>query len=156
MSNYKHGIRTSRQDTSLIIPTKTDGNIQCVIGTAPVNLAADPYDTVNRPFAAHKKEDAIKYVGYNTDFENYTLCQSIYATFDVFGTGPLILINVLDPTKHISAETSKEVSVISGRAVIEDQGILLDQLKVTDEAGTKTYVADTDYIASFDSSGRSY
>lgn len=153
MSNYKHGIRTSRQDTSLIIPTKTDGNIQCVIGTAPVNLAADPYDTVNRPFAAHKKEDAIKYVGYNTDFENYTLCQSIYATFDVFGTGPLILINVLDPKKHISAETSKEVGVISGRAVIEDQGILLDQLKVTDEAGTKTYVADTDYIASFDSSG---
>ena len=153
MSNYKHGIRTSRADTSLIVPITTDGNIQCVIGTAPVNLAADPYNTVNQPFAAYKKEDAAKYVGYNTDFKNYTLCQSVYATFDVFGTGPIILINVLDPKKHVAAEASKEVSVIAGRAVVEKQGILLDQLKVTDESGETTYTVDEDYIASFDSDG---
>ena len=45
MSNYKHGIRTSRQATQLSIPITSDGCLQCVIGTAPVNLAADPYDT---------------------------------------------------------------------------------------------------------------
>lgn len=154
MSNYKHGIRTSRNDTALIVPIKTDGNIQCVIGTAPVNLAADPYSTVNQPFVAHKKEDAIKYVGYCTDFKNYTLCQSIYATFDVFGTGPLILINVLDPTKHISANTSKEVSVVAGRAVVDEQGILLNQVQVTNQEGGTTYTAGEDYVASFDSEGR--
>ena len=50
MSNYKHGIRTSRRATQLAIPITSDGCLQCVIGTAPVNLAADPYDTVHKPF----------------------------------------------------------------------------------------------------------
>lgn len=55
MSNYKHGIRTSRQATAISIPVTSDGCIQCVVGTAPVNLAVDPYDTVNKPFACLKR-----------------------------------------------------------------------------------------------------
>ena len=83
MSNYKHGIRTSRRATQLAIPITSDGCLQCVIGTAPVNLAADPYDTVHKPFVFHNKAAAIAGLGYCTDFEHYTLCQSMYATFDV-------------------------------------------------------------------------
>ena len=108
MSNYKHGIRTSRRPTQLAVPITSDGCLQCVIGTAPVNLAADPYDTVNKPFVFHNKAAAIAGLGYCTDFKNYTLCQSMYATFDVFGVAPLIMINVLDPEKHVKAELSKE------------------------------------------------
>ena len=101
MSNYKHGIRTSSQATAISIPVTSDGCIQCVVGTAPVNLAADPYDTVNKPFACLKKEDAVSSLGYCTDFENYTLCQSIYASFNILAVAPLLLINVLDPKKHV-------------------------------------------------------
>jgi hypothetical protein len=125
MSNYKHGIRTSRQATALSIPVTSDGCIQCVIGTAPVNLAENPYDTVNKPFACLTKAAAISAVGYSTNFKDYTLCQSIYATFDIFAVAPLILINVLDPTKHVSAELSKEIDVESFKATIDDTGILL-------------------------------
>ena len=35
----------------------------------------------------------------------------MYATFDVFGVAPLIMINVLDPEKHVKAELSKEYAV---------------------------------------------
>ena len=98
MSNYKHGIRTSRQATQLATPVTSDGCLQCIIGTAPVNLAADPYDTVNKPFVAYKKADAISALGYSDDFENYTLCQSVYATFDVFGVAPVSYTHLTLPT----------------------------------------------------------
>lgn len=153
MSNYKHGIRTSRQATQLATPVTSDGCLQCIIGTAPVNLAADPYDTVNKPFVAYKKADAISALGYSDDFENYTLCQSVYATFDVFGVAPIVLINVLDPKKHVSAELSKTFDVVGGTAKVTETGILMDKLSVSDETGGTSYKADEDYIASFNSDG---
>lgn len=153
MSNYKHGIATGRTATTLTIPISTDGCLQAVVGTAPVNLAANPYNTTNQPFVAYSKTDAVKAVGYNTDFKNYTLCQSIYATFDVFGTAPLVLINVLDPKKHVTAELSKEVQILARKGLIEEEGILLDKLKITDAEGSTTYKPGEDYVASFDSSG---
>lgn len=153
MSNYKHGIRTSRQATAISIPVTSDGCIQCVVGTAPVNLAADPYDTVNKPFACLKKEDAVTALGYCTDFENYTLCQSIYASFNIFAVAPLILINVLDPKKHVKASVSKTYTVEGGKIVIDEEGILLDQLNIANEGGTTAYKADEDYVASFTSDG---
>lgn len=153
MSNYKHGIRTSRQATSVSIPVTSDGCIQCVIGTAPVNLAADPYDTVNKPFACLSKPDAVSAVGYSTDFKNYTLCQSIYAAFDVFAVAPLILINVLDPTTHVKASVSKTYTVENGKIVIPETGILLDQLSIGAAEGETVYDVDEDYVASFNSDG---
>lgn len=153
MSNYKHGIRTSRQSTQLATPVTSDGCLQCIIGTAPVNLAADPYDTVNKPFVAYKKADAISALGYSDDFKNYTLCQSVYATFDVFGVAPIVLINVLDPKKHVSAELSKTFDVVGGTAKVTETGILMDKLSVSDETGATSYKADEDYIASFNSDG---
>jgi len=153
MSNYKHGIRTSRQATQLSVPITSDGCLQCVIGTAPVNLAADPYATVNKPFVAHSKAAAMEAVGYSTDFKNYTLCQSIYATFDVFGVAPLVMINVLDPTKHVKAQLSKEYAVNGGKALVDETGILLDKLSVATIDGETEYKADEDYIASFNSDG---
>ncbi|SHO50070.1 phage tail sheath family protein [Anaerocolumna xylanovorans] len=153
MSNYKHGIRTSHQATALSVPITSDGCLQCVIGTAPVNMAEDPYNTVGKPFVVYNKPAAISAVGYSTDFEKYTLCQSIYATFDVFAVAPLILINVLDPTKHVKAELSKEYNVVGGKVTIDETGILLDQLSIASKDGGTTYVADTDYVTSFNSDG---
>lgn len=39
-------------------------------------------------------------VGYDDDYEKYTVCQSMGASFKVVGVSPMILINVLDPNKH--------------------------------------------------------
>ena len=153
MSNYKHGIRTSRKATQLSIPITSEGCLQCVIGTAPVNLAANPYETVNKPFVVHNMTAAKEAVGYSTDFKNYTLCQSMYATFEVFGVAPLIMINVLDPTKHVKAQLSKEYTVHGGKAHVDETGILLDKLSVATTDGTTEYKVDEDYVASFNSDG---
>ena len=154
MSNYKHGIRTRRIPTQLSIPIKSDGCIQCVIGTAPVNMAEDPYDTVNKPFVFHNKSAAINDLGYCTDFKNYTLCQSMYASFDVFGVAPIVMINVLDPEKHVKAQLSKEYGVVGGKIQINETGILLDKLSISSTGEAETvYKEEEDYIATFNSNG---
>lgn len=154
MSNYKHGIRTRRLATQLSVPITSDGCIQCVVGTAPVNLAEDPYDTVNKPFMFHSKAAAIAGLGYCTDFKNYTLCQSMYASFDVFAVAPIIMINVLDPTRHVKAELSKTYEVAAGKINIKETGILLDQLQIGSPGESdKLYEPEKDYIASFNADG---
>lgn len=153
MSNYKHGIRTRRVATQLAVPITSDGCLQCVIGTAPVNLAADPYDTVNKPFMFQNKAAAIAALGYSEDFAKYTLCQSMYATFDVFGVAPIVMINVLDPNTHVKAQLSKTYTVTDGKFKIDETGILLDKLAIASADGETTYKADRDYVASFNSDG---
>lgn len=153
-SIYKHGIRSRRVPTQISIPVKSDGCIQCVVGTAPVNMAEDPYDTVYKPFVFHSKAAAVSGLGYCTDFADYTLCQSMYASFDVFGVAPVIMINVLDPKRHVKAQLSKEYSVESGRFTIGEKGILLDKLSISSVGEHETvYKDEEDYIATFNTDG---
>lgn len=154
MSNYKHGIRTRRLATQPAVPITSDGCIQCVVGTAPVNLAENPYDTVNKPFMFHSKPAAVAGLGYSADFKNYTLCQSMYASFDVFAVAPVIMINVLDPSKHVKAELSKTYKVENGKIRIEETGILLDKLQIGSAGESdNVYEPEKDYIASFGTDG---
>lgn len=154
MSNYKHGIRTRRLATQLAVPITSDGCIQCVVGTAPVNLAENPYDTVNKPFMFHSKAAAVAGLGYSTDFKKYTLCQSMYASFDIFAVAPIIMINVLDPTRHIKAELSKTYKVTNGKIRIEETGILLDKLQIGSPGESdNVYEPEKDYVASFNTDG---
>ena len=78
----------------------------------------------------------------------------MYATFDVFGVAPLIMINVLDPEKHVKAELSKEYAVEGGKVKIPETGILLDKLSIASTGESETvYKPDEDYIASFNTDG---
>ena len=107
---YKHGVYTNEQATSLVAPVVATAGLQVVIGTAPVNRASDPYHCTNVPMLANTLDGATAAVGYSDDYENYTLCKSIGASFKVVKVAPKVLINVLDPNKH-----KKKRSCCSGR-----------------------------------------
>ena len=96
---YKHGVYTTEQATSLVAPVVATAGLQVVIGTAPVNQASDPYHCTNVPMLANTLAGATAAVGYSDDYENYTLCQSMGASFKVVNVAPMVLINVLDPNK---------------------------------------------------------
>lgn len=100
MATYKHGVYTSEQATSMTAPVTGTAGLQVVVGTAPVNMLEHPEQAVNTPLLAYNYKEAVAAVGYHDDFAAYTLCESISAAFSVVGTGPLVLINVLDPAKH--------------------------------------------------------
>lgn len=148
---YNHGVRVQEQATSLVAPITGTAGLQVIIGTAPVNLAADPYKATNVPMIAYSFSEAVEQLGYSDDFKNYTLCQSMDACFRVFNVAPIILINVLDPAKHKKANESATVKVESMQATVEVAGILADTVEVS--SGEATLEAGTDYIATFDDDG---
>ncbi len=151
MNEYRHGIYTSRSTAELPTPDQSIKNGVAVIGTAPVNLAASP--AVNEAVAACRKQEADAALGSSDDFENYTLMHSVYAHFNMFGSAPVVFINVLDPenSEHIEAVANQTVNLVGKAGRIAEDGILLDKLVLSGENGT--FKEGEDYVASFDDAG---
>ncbi len=151
---YQHGITVLEQATSLTAPIKGDSAIQVVFGTAPINLAEDPYSATNVPIIAYSYAEAVKQLGFSYDFKKYTLCQSIYASFQLYAVAPVIFVNVLDPKKHKKQNAASTVPVENMQATVQVDGILADTVSVKKdtESGTALKV-NTDYVTEFDSNG---
>ena len=115
---------------NLVAPVTGTAGLQVIIGTAPVNLAADPYKATNVPMIAYSFSEAVEQVGYSDDFKNYTLCQSMDACFRVLNVAPIILINVLDPKKHKKANEEQTVNAEKMQATVKVAGILADTVEV--------------------------
>ena len=85
-----HGIRILEEPTALTAPVTGDCSVPIVIGTAPVNMGAKPGAAVNVPILANSATEAIEALGYSDDFKNYTLCQMMYLTSNVYQVSPLV------------------------------------------------------------------
>lgn len=151
---YKHGVYVSEQPTSLTAPISGTAGLQVIFGTAPVNLTDDPTGAVNKPKLCHSFKEAVAAVGYSDNWDKFTLCQSIYACFNVQSVSPIILVNVLDPAKHKTTLTAEAYTVIDHQFTIEQEGILKDSisLKVT-ASDASPLTENTDYVLSFNDSG---
>ncbi|MCM1295494.1 MAG: hypothetical protein NC311_08110 [Muribaculaceae bacterium] len=150
-TNYRHGIYVSEQGSSMVAPVTGTAGLQVVIGTAPVHLLDKPEEAVNKPVLAQSYQEAVAALGYSADFEKYTICEAVSASFQVLNVAPLVLINVLDPKKHSKSVEEIEVQVNDGLAAVEVPGILLGSLKVRN--GETELTSGEDYTASFDQNG---
>lgn len=148
---YYHGVRVLEEGTDITPPINGTAGMQVVIGTAPVNLTDNPEAAVNTPIICYSFQEAKSKLGYSEDFEKYTLCQSIYASFLAYAVAPVVFINVLDPSKHKKDNESKAYGVVNGQAVIEEAGILKNSVKVL--VGEDELVAGVDYLLSFNAKG---
>lgn len=148
-----HGFNLTEATTSVSAPVQVSSGLQIIVGTAPVNQLANPAAAVNTPLYVSTYKEAVAAVGWSSDFAKYTLCEAISANFQVVGTAPVVVINVLDPAnkKHITALDETSVQVNDGVAEIDKVGILLEKLVVKKD--DTTLKADVDYIASFNDDG---
>lgn len=144
---YQHGVYTYEVPTSIIPPVTSTAGLTVIVGTAPINLT-DP-TLVNKPVLAHSYADAVKSVGYSADFDKYTICEAISSHFALFGVGPLVMINVLDPTKHKKSGEAT-LDVVEGEAILRQSGVLATSLQVTSEDGSTSY---SDFESEFDDDG---
>lgn len=149
---YQHGVRVLEQATGVVAPIEGTAGLQVVFGTAPVNLAADPYAVTNKPVIAYSWSEAVSQLGYSKDYAKYTLCESMYASFKLLGVAPVIFVNVLDPKVHKKDNEAATVKVENLQAVVKVPGILLDTVKVSVSGGDDLTV-DTDYILGFNDDG---
>ena len=148
---YQHGVYIQEQATSIVAPITGTAGLQVIFGTAPVNMTKDPTGAVNAPKIAYSYAEAVAAVGYSDDWEHYTLCQSIDASFRLSPVAPIVLVNVLDPAKHIREVEETEIPVVSGKAVLQQSGMMPQSIVVKTEA--QTLAVDTDYTLSFDADG---
>ena len=127
-----HGFNLTEATTSVSAPVQVSSGLQIIVGTAPVNQLANPEAAVNTPLYVSTYKEAVAAVGWSSDFAKYTLCEAISANFQVVGTAPIVVINVLDPKneKHITALDETSVQVNDGVAEIDKVGILLEKLVV--------------------------
>lgn len=149
--SIKHGVYVTEESTAISAPITTSSSVQVVIGTAPVNMAADPSVVVNTPILANSAREAMEALGYCEDFEHYTLCQSMYAMANVYSISPVVFINVLDPATHKTAVTETTCNVTDKQATLNVFGMIPDSVVVKD--GTDTLTRNTDYTIGFDNEG---
>ncbi len=148
---YNHGVRILENPTALAAPILGTAAFQVAVGVSPVNLAEDPYHATNVVKLAYSLQEAGMAVGYSGNMKDYSLNQSISATFKQFAVAPIALINVLDPKRHKAGIPKTDCRVDAMQATVSIEGILLDTLAV--EAGGTALQLDTDYIAGFDDDG---
>lgn len=151
MAAYMHGVRVQENPTSVSTPVVNESGVPVIFGTAPVNLAADPANATNKLFLCNTFAEAKAAVGYSEDYDSFSLCQAMDAFFKVFGVGPVVLCNVLDPATHKKAY-EEVVSVTNGQAVSTAEGVLLSGLTVKSDANDLTL--GTDYTVEFNNKGQ--
>ena len=149
---YNHGVRVTETPTRMASPAKGTSGLQVIIGTAPVHQKKEYKDLVNKPILVECWDDALDLMGYSDDWEKYTLCQSMYASFKKYNISPVVLVNVLDPDKDVKDITAMEwKSGETKEFVFESQEIVRRTIKVSD--GQEELVAEKDYVVTVDESG---
>jgi hypothetical protein len=153
-----HGINISNIPTSVIPPVKTPAGIPVYFGTAPINLAAagagaNGVGVTNVPVLCESLSDCTNQLGYSADWTDFTLCEAMYAHFQLFGVGPVIFVNVLDPTVHKTVVSEAAITLAAGTLNTEVQGVLLSTLVVQLTTAGANLVKNVDYTADFDTNG---
>jgi phage tail sheath protein FI len=146
----KHGVSFNITDTKMLAPIASDINLIFAVGTAPINLAED-INNVNKIKLCNSYDEAIKYFGSSSDFENYTLSEVIDCEFSQFNAAPIVLVNVLDPTKH-KATSSESATIVNNQATLTADGIILSSVVV--KVATKEMKLATDYTLEFNNAGK--
>ena len=145
---YQHG--TYGEFAKSVSKNATNSpTVAVYVGCLPVNLVKDyaDADVVNKPVLLSSMADVYSKVGYSPDWAKFSLCEACNLHFNnrSGNTGPIVVINVLDPTVDKNASsTTKTISFINGRATIESDTIILDTLALKDK------VEDTDYKVTYD------
>lgn len=157
---YQHGVYIREQATSMSAATNSTAGLQVVFGTAPIYQLAD-LTGITAPRLCSSYAEAAAALGYDTNFEAFTLNQSIKASFELFGVAPIVLVNVLDPNKaqHVNnVSKPTEQTVTGGSFVISAEQepvpyVLRATLTVSAQTSGDPLVAGTDYTVEYDEDG---
>lgn len=153
MADYKHGAYGNQQAVGTRIAVESQSAV-VLVGTAPVqNLLPDSNGNwnVNKPILVNDITEAKKYFGYSEDWAKYTLCEAMHVFLELNGVGPLVLINVLDPSTHKGTKATASKTPASGRITIASaEDIILDSIvvKTQDETPVEKEKG-VDYTASY-------
>lgn len=148
MAEITHGASTKKKAASTSSPVVAASGVHFVVGAAPVQMVGGK---VNEVIMAQDYEEAVKQLGYSDDWKKYGLCEEIYTAFQLYKTSPIFMVNVLDPKKHKTAVSKKNIKPEDNQILLPLEAIT-ETIKVTDkEAGTDfdTFYNDNNCVIEF-------
>lgn len=109
--DFYHGVKASKLESSVSTPATADSSIHFIVGTAPVHAVGG---AVNEPILAYSYAEAVQAMGYSEDWKKYDICEEIFTSFKLYQNGPIVMVNVLDPKRHLAGETTEEIGLAGG------------------------------------------
>lgn len=148
MADYKHGAYGVIQAVGSRVADESQGAI-VYVGTSPVHNVEGGANNVNKPIVVNNIAEARKYFGYSDEWDKYTLCEAMHVHLENKGVGPLVFINVLNPTTHKASDAGTvSKTPENGRVTIPAaQDIILDSVVVKSDNTTK--IKGTDYAIAY-------
>lgn len=144
--DFYHGVKTKELKTVLPYADVVENGITFAVGTAPVHTVGGG---TNRIVMIEEYEEAIKKLGYSSDWDKYSLCEVMYTHFGLYSVGPVIFVNVLDPEKHRKKAEGKSYDIaVDGTAELSAD-LIADTVIVKSAEEGDTYTLDTDYTLSY-------
>lgn len=132
------GVRATEQKTagSAVVTAQTG---VMAFGTAPVHQTGGK---VNEVVRVSNYQEAVEAFGWSEDWEKYTLCEVIHSHFKLYGVGPLLLVNVLDPDKHKGESKEETLPVSNGQIRLSGDTI---EGSITVQQEAEVYEKGQDY-----------
>lgn len=145
---YKHGAYGEITKSKAVAAAQAD-TVLVYVGTAPVHLISGyaAAGIINTPVRVRNMTEAKNVFGYSDDWDSYTLCEAFAEHFanSVENSGPIYVINVLDPAVHKGEQVSLSNQDLSAPLKISSgHGIILDTVGVAGK------VKGTDYTVAYD------
>jgi len=146
---YKHGVSGMQIPTTDTLPPSGVSTLPVYFGTTPVQQISNYASAINTSILITSFDDAKAKIGYSDDWDTFTLCEAVYAHFknSIKPIGPIVVVNVLDPSTHKIAATPASVIITNGVGYINDN-VILDSITIADK------VKDTDYSVSYTTDGK--
>ena len=148
---YKHGVSARQVATSVSTPVVAGCGIPFVVGTAPVHITNGK---VNEAVLAYNYGEAATALGYSDDWDSFTLCEVMYSHFRLYGMGPVVFVNVLDPANHKEAVAPADVAVVEEQVKLPAEAIDGAALVVKPALEGTAMAKDTDYVTFRDNDGK--
>lgn len=133
-ANYLHGVETVRLDKSPRAVQVVKSAVIGLIGCAPTG-------PLNEPTLCLTEKDG---AAFGPLLAGFSVPDTLDAIYDQ-GAGTVIVINVLDPSKHKSSVTDEAASFDAATGRLKSAKPAIAGLVLKSADGSKTYAAGTDY-----------
>lgn len=148
-----HGVYVTERESSITTPNVAESGIPFVVGTAPIQSAANPA-AVGVPVACTSWADFVDKFGYSDNWKSYTLCEFAYSHFRLYAQQPAIFVNALDPKTAKTAVEAADIDVKEKKVVLPFEAINDSTLVVKPVGGeSEPHTIDKDYAVYYTEDG---
>jgi uncharacterized protein len=157
MPTIKHGVFGNFLPTLQRITQLANADVPVFVGTSPVHRLVGGAKNVNDPYLSLDPGDTQAYLGYDTNWANWTLSECYYAEytlFNQFNKPSPVFVNVFNPLVHFLPIAPAQLTQTGGVITIPftTADVIIDSVVVKNTAGSVTLVKGVNYITGYDAS----